>query len=70
MSYLRGGARPDISQEVVELLAGLARMPLPPEDIASLAAALGDQLGVVELFDRLDLEDVQPALWFDPRWHD
>lgn len=70
MSYLSAGDDQGISQEVVELLAQLARMPLPPGDAATLATALGDQLGAVELIDRLDLEDVQPALWFDPRWHD
>lgn len=69
MSYLSAGDDQGISQEVVELLAQLARMP-PPGDAATLATALGDQLGAVELIDRLDLENVQPALWFDPRWHD
>ena len=68
MSYLSSAAGHDISPDVLELLAQLAEMPLPPEDVSVLAAALRDQLGTIELIDRLELEDVQPALWFDPRW--
>jgi Asp-tRNA(Asn)/Glu-tRNA(Gln) amidotransferase C subunit len=68
MSYLRAGGSSGISLELLELLAQLVRMPLVPEDAEALAAALRNQLEAVELIDRLELEDVQPSLWFDPRW--
>ena len=70
MSYLRTGDGNELSPEILEVLAQLARMPLPPEDVALLAGALRNQLASIELIDRLDLTDVQPALRFDPRWDD
>ena len=69
MSYLSPGeAR--ISREALQLLAQLVRMPMPREDVHALAAALTGQLAAIEQIDRLDLEDIQPALGFDPRWDD
>ena len=68
MSYLSSGGDEGVLQETLELLAELARMPLPPEDVATLATALTNQLNAAGRIDQLDLEDVQPALWFDPRW--
>jgi hypothetical protein len=70
VSYLSAGGGHELSSETLELLAQLAGMPLPPEDIALLAGALRNQLASIELIDRLDLADVQPALRFDPRWDD
>ncbi|MDQ6949928.1 MAG: hypothetical protein M3256_27685 [Actinomycetota bacterium] len=68
MSYIRASDAAVVSLETVELLARLAGFAVPPEDIAPLAAALSDQLASIELLDRMDLTDVNPALEFDPRW--
>jgi hypothetical protein len=71
VSYLgRGGAGGEISRETLELLVQLVGIPLPAEDAAALAEALRNQLASIELIDRLDLTDIQPALGFDPRWDD
>jgi hypothetical protein len=67
MSYLRPGGS-GVSLELVELLSQLLRVPLPVEDMDALAAALGNQLDAVDQIDLLELEGVQPSLWFDPRW--
>jgi Asp-tRNA(Asn)/Glu-tRNA(Gln) amidotransferase C subunit len=71
MTYLqpRASAAP-ISPEVVALLARLAGLMLPPEDIEPLATALRSQLASIEALDELDLTDVNPILEFDPRWPD
>ena len=71
MTYLqpRASAAP-ISPEVVALLARLAGLTLPPEDIEPLATALCSQLASIEALDELDLTDVNPILEFDPRWPD
>jgi Asp-tRNA(Asn)/Glu-tRNA(Gln) amidotransferase C subunit len=71
MTYLqpRASAAP-ISPEVVELLARLVGLTLPPEDIEPLATALRSQLASIEALDELDLTDVNPILEFDPRWPD
>jgi hypothetical protein len=70
VSYLSAGGGHELSPETLELIAQLAGITLPPEDIAALAGALRNQLAAIELIDRLDLSDVQPALGFDPRWDD
>jgi Asp-tRNA(Asn)/Glu-tRNA(Gln) amidotransferase C subunit len=70
LSYLGAGAGGGISRETLELLAQLVRMPLAAEDADALAAAVVAQLASIEQIDRLDLDDVQPALGFDPRWDD
>jgi hypothetical protein len=70
VSYLSAGGGHELSPETLELIAQLAGITLPPEDIAALAGALRNQLAAIELIDRLDLSDGQPALGFDPRWDD
>jgi hypothetical protein len=70
VSYLSAGGGHELSPETLELIAQLAGITLPPEDIDGLAGALRNQLAAIELIDRLDLSDVQPALGFNPRWDD
>jgi Asp-tRNA(Asn)/Glu-tRNA(Gln) amidotransferase C subunit len=70
VSYLGRGAGDEISRGTLELLAHIAGIDVPDEDAAGLADALRNQLASIELIDRLDLTDVQPALRFDPRWDD
>ncbi|HZQ04186.1 MAG TPA: hypothetical protein VFA88_09215 [Gaiellaceae bacterium] len=67
MSYLAGDGG-EIGGAELALLARLVGMPLPEEDVAALGSALLAQLGAIEQLDQLDLEHVQPALRFDPRW--
>jgi hypothetical protein len=45
-------------------------LPLAPEDLAPLAAAVAGQLASISALERLDLTDTSPSLQFDPRWHD
>jgi Asp-tRNA(Asn)/Glu-tRNA(Gln) amidotransferase C subunit len=70
VSYLGRGAGAEISRETLELLARIAGIDVAEEDASDLADALRNQLASMESIDRLDLRDVQPALRFDPRWHD
>jgi Asp-tRNA(Asn)/Glu-tRNA(Gln) amidotransferase C subunit len=71
MSYIRHSAdAASVSPDTIDLLARLAGLPVPPEDREPLAAALRDQLASVTVLDELDLEDVNPCVEFDSRWHD
>jgi hypothetical protein len=70
MPYLRHTGAPQLSPDTVELLARVAGLTLPPEDVEPLAASLADQLASIALLDRLDLANVNPIVDFDPRWHD
>jgi Asp-tRNA(Asn)/Glu-tRNA(Gln) amidotransferase C subunit len=70
LSYLTHGAGEQISRETLELLARIVGIDVPDGDAADLAEALRSQLASMEQIDRLDLRDAQPALRFDPRWHD
>ena len=54
----------------VALLAELAGLRLPPEDLASLAEALNAHLEFVAPLLNADLDDVNPSLTYDPRWRD
>jgi hypothetical protein len=68
-SYIRSAepAEP-ITPEVIRLLAKLAGVTVPDDDIALLAAALGSQLASIAVLDELDLTDVNPAVEFDASW--
>ncbi len=61
-----------VSTEAVELLAHLAGLAVPVEDVALLGAALSGQLASVEALDRLGLALIgpDPDVRFDPRWRD
>lgn len=68
-SYIRSAQGTElISPEVAKLLARLAGIRVPDEDVALLAAALGSQLTSIAMLDQLDLTDVNPAVEFDARW--
>jgi Asp-tRNA(Asn)/Glu-tRNA(Gln) amidotransferase C subunit len=54
----------------VTLLAELAGLRLPTEDLAPLADALAAHLAFVAPLLDADLEDVHPSLTHDPRWRD
>jgi hypothetical protein len=54
----------------VALLAEMAGLRLPDEDLPALAGALRAHLAFVEPLLRADLDDANPALTHDPRWRD
>ena len=54
----------------VALLAELAGLHLPPEDLAPLAEALDAQLKFVAPLLSADFDDIAPSLTHDPRWRD
>jgi hypothetical protein len=54
-----------------ELVAGLARaldVPVPPDRIAAVAEQLAGQLAGQGGMPAAELEDVEPAIVFEPRW--
>ena len=52
----------------VALLAELAGLRLPAEDLAPLAEALAQHAGFVAPMLAADLDDTDPGLAHDPRW--
>lgn len=54
----------------VALLAELAGLRFPSDDLAPLAEALEVHLAFVAPLLQADLDDVNPSLTHDPRWHD
>jgi hypothetical protein len=69
MSYLTPRSVEPVRPEVLLTLAEVAGITLVSEDLAQLAVALADQLGSIELLDQVDLDDFNPIVEFDPRWH-
>jgi hypothetical protein len=69
MSYLTPRSAAPVPPDVVLVLAGVAGLTVVPEDLAQLAVALADQLGSMEVLDLVDLDDFNPIVEFDPRWH-
>jgi hypothetical protein len=70
MPYIRRTFGHRISPEETQLMGMLVGLTIPPEDLAALAEELSDQLASVYQLAALDLEGVDPALGFDPRWPD
>ena len=61
--------RPDeVDADVVRVLAAVAGIPVPEEDLEPLVGAFRNHLRGMELLDTLDLEGVDPIVTFDPRW--
>ena len=54
----------------VALLAELAGLRFPPDDLALLAEALDAHLQFVAPLLNAELDDTQPSLTHDPRWRD
>jgi hypothetical protein len=68
-SYIRSTETDEaITPEITRLVAKLAGLTVPDEDIALLAAALGSQLASIATLDKLDLTDINPAVEFDASW--
>lgn len=58
----------EVNAETVRMLAGVAGIELPEEDVQPLVGALKNHLKGMEALDRLDLEEFDPIVTFDPRW--
>jgi hypothetical protein len=70
MSYVRSSKSKDIPPETITTIAELLHVPIPPEDLASLAEAVRDQFASIDPLDQLDFTDISPCFQFDPRWED
>jgi Asp-tRNA(Asn)/Glu-tRNA(Gln) amidotransferase C subunit len=57
-----------LTNESVLILARAADLELPAEDVEPLVAALARYGESVAQLEQLDLEGVDPATTFDPRW--
>ena len=57
-----------LTPELLEQLAELIGLKVPPEDIEPLLGAVANQLTGVRLLQSLDLSTVEPLVTFDPRW--
>lgn len=69
-TYLQSAEGPQLEESSVQVLAGVAGLTIPPEDLADLATILRDQLAAIELLEQFDVSGLQPITTFDPRWHD
>jgi Asp-tRNA(Asn)/Glu-tRNA(Gln) amidotransferase C subunit len=58
----------DVDAEVVHTLAAVAGISVPEEDVQPLVGALRNHMKGMEELDRLDLEESDPIVDFDPRW--
>jgi hypothetical protein len=70
MSYLTPRSVEPVRPEVLLILAEVAGITLASDNLGQLAVALADQLGSIELLDQVDLDEFNPIVEFDPRWHD
>ena len=62
--------RGPVTAETIELLARLQGIEVLPGHADPLAGALQAHLQSFDPLERLDLEGRDPAVHFDPRWHD
>jgi hypothetical protein len=69
MSYLTPRSSGPVRAELLLALAEVAGIAVAPEDVPGLAVALADQLASIEIFDAVDLDEFNPIVEFDPRWH-
>lgn len=58
----------DVDANVVRVLAAVAGISVPDEDVEPLVGALRNHLKGMEALDALDLDDHDPIVVFDPRW--
>ena len=57
-----------VSTEQVSILARVFGMSIDDADLPRIADELQAQLALIERIDEIDLDGVDPALTFDPRW--
>jgi len=58
----------DVDANTIRMLAEVAGIKLPEEDVQPLIGAFRNHLKGMEALDRLDLEEFDPIVTFDPRW--
>jgi hypothetical protein len=59
---------PVLTAEFVGELARIAGLIIPPDDLPAVAARLADLDTLAADLDDLDLDGVEPAARYDPRW--
>ena len=57
-----------MSEELVAALARAIGLPLPPERVAEVAASLEAQIAAGGGSTAEELEGIEPAIVFEPRW--
>ncbi len=60
----------DFTPAEIAVMATRAGLVIPEEDLAPVAKALSAHFKRVEPLMALELSSVEPAVLFDPRWHD
>jgi hypothetical protein len=58
----------DVDDDVIRMLADVAGISIPDEDIRPLVGAMRNHLAGMEALDALDLDESDPIVTFDPRW--
>jgi hypothetical protein len=69
MSYLTPRSSEPLRSELLLMLADMAGITVEADDLPRLAVALADQFASIEVLDSVDLDDFNPIVEFDPRWH-
>jgi hypothetical protein len=58
----------EVDGTVIRSLAAVAGIELPEEDIEPLVGAFRNHLAGMAALERLDLDEQDPIVVFDPRW--
>jgi hypothetical protein len=58
----------ELDWQLVEAVAAVAELGVPPEDRDLLVAVLDNQLAGSRSLLELDVAEVEPIVSFDPRW--
>ncbi len=70
MSYGRSKSDLKIETDQVAMLAQMLGLPVAPDELESLAAALSNQLPSISVLDDFDLSAYPPILRMDAEWYD
>jgi hypothetical protein len=68
MGYVKATSGEEIAPATLAAMARLLGLAVPPDEVTTLAAAVGNQFASIASLEDLDLTDIMPALEFDPRW--
>jgi hypothetical protein len=60
----------EVDAGVIRTLAAVAGIAIPEEDVEPLVAAYRNHLAGMAVLEGLELDDSDPIVTFDPRWHD
>lgn len=58
----------EVDRDVVQTLARVAGITVPPEDVEPLIGALRNHLEGMASLEELDIDEADPIVTFDPRW--